>query len=89
MNALAARRELLVTEAALHRQILALEASQLRERATAARALLTHGRWWLQGGAALMGVVLGGRWRSLSAWLPLVLTAVQGLKRTRQVKEEG
>lgn len=81
MNALKARKALLLAEADLHRQILTLERSQWRERAEQARQLAGEQRWWLIGGAALLGVACARRWRDLAGWLPTIVRTARALLR--------
>ncbi|HWL16024.1 MAG TPA: hypothetical protein VNR00_10495 [Opitutus sp.] len=74
VNELAARKRLLLAEADLHRGILQLERERLCARGQAARATLAQHRWWLLGGAAVVGFLLTRRARGLAAWLPTVLS---------------
>jgi hypothetical protein len=76
---LAARKQALLAEAALHRQIIVIERLQMDLRVESIRQRFQSQRWWLMGGALLAGVVLrkaGG----LASWLPMGLTALRALQ---------
>lgn len=81
MNELLARKELLLAQSELHRQLLAAEWEQCRQRSGAARALVGRSRWLLLGGLVLGGVLVARRWRSVVVWLPTVLTTLRALRR--------
>ena len=80
MNDLAARKQLLIAQADLHRQLLALECSQLRGRWEKTSSFVEQNRWWLVGGAAIAGVLSVRHWRGLAQWLPALVTMWRALK---------
>ncbi|PTX98591.1 hypothetical protein [Opitutus sp. ER46] len=79
MNELAARKQLLIAESDLHRQMLATSTAQLRQGWSSVSGLaggLGGGsRWLLLGGLALGGFLAVRHWRSLLRWAPSVLGA--------------
>lgn len=77
MNHLAARKQLLVREAKLHREILALEGLNIRESVDRTRATLQANRWWLIGGIACVGWLLSGRLSGIARWVPAARTALR------------
>ena len=83
MNQLAARKQLLVREAKLHREILALEGLNIRETVDRTRANLQANRWWLIGGFACVGWLLSGRLAGISRWMPAAMTAARIAQRLR------
>lgn len=80
MNDLATRKRLLVLQADLHRQLAALECSRLRGRWDGAASFVEQNRWWLIGGAAVVGVLGVRNWRGLAQWVPTLVTAWRALK---------
>ena len=83
MNQLAARKQLLVREAKLHREILALEGLNIRETVDRTRVNLQSNRWWLIGGFACAGWLLSGRLAGISRWIPAATTAARIVQRLR------
>lgn len=77
LSDLAVRKRLLVAEAGLHREMLALEATRLAAPRLALAPLATRHPWWLLGGAAALGLVALRHRRTLADWLPLLLTAAR------------
>jgi len=80
MNELATRKQLLIAQADLHRQLLALELTQLNARREAAASFVDQNRWWVIGGAALVGVLGVRHWRGLAQWVPTLVTTWRALK---------
>jgi hypothetical protein len=80
LKALAARKQLLVAQADLHRQVLGLERARLQGRWNEASGFVDRNRWWLLGGAVVVGVMLVRRGRELSRWIPTILGIWQELK---------
>lgn len=76
---LRARKELLLAEADLHRQLLVLERLRWRRHGATARQFLDGKRGWLLGCAAIMGAVLARRWSGLAKWLPTALATARAL----------
>lgn len=83
MNHLAARKQLLVREAKLHREILALERLNIRETIDRTRENLQSNRWWLIGGFACVGWLLSGRLAGIAKWMPAAMTAARIAQRFR------
>lgn len=81
MNELAARKRLIVAQADLHRQLLALERRHLQERWAPVRRFAGRNRWWLLAGAVAGGLVLARGWRGWIGRLPAVLAAWRALQR--------
>lgn len=81
LNAFAVRKQLLVAQAGLHRQLLALESARIIDARRGARAFVDRNRWWLLGGAIAIGAVAARRWRSLFEWLPPLLAAARAFSR--------
>ena len=80
LKALAARKQLLVAQADLHRQILGLERRRLQGRWDDASGFVVRNRWWLLGGAVVVGVFLVRRGRELSGWIPTIFGIWRELK---------
>lgn len=75
LNALATRKQLLVAQADLHRQLLSMEVARLGNvRLGATGGSIAHHRWWLLGGAVLVGTILTRYWRGAAQWLPSALS---------------
>lgn len=81
VNELTARKELIVAESDLHRQVVRLERARWQQRGAAAREFAGRHRWWLLGGAVIGGAVLARRWRALAGLLPVALAAMRALRR--------
>lgn len=80
MNNLALRKQQLTIEAGLHRERVGLECARWLGRLNAAGSFTRNNRWWLAGGALVIGVFLTRRWRGLVQWLPAVATVWRVLK---------
>lgn len=81
MNDLAARKRLLIAKADLHRSLIGLECQQLRGRWDSASDLVQGKRWWLVGGACVVGGLLLTRpGRGLIRWLPTVIATWRSVK---------
>lgn len=80
MNDLATRKRLLVAQANLHRELLSLERARLGTRLETAGSFLDQNRWWLIGGAVVVGVLSVRHWRGLAQWLPTLVTTWRALK---------
>ena len=83
MNHLAARKQLLVREAKLHREIIALERLNIGETVNRTRDNLQSNRWWLIGGFACAGWLLSGRLAGIAKWMPAAMTAARIAQRFR------
>ena len=89
LNELATHRRLLVMEAELHRSLIGLERTSLRERLASlqtAREKVAATRPLLMAGGAVTGLLAIRLWRKLARWIPAVLTVlrcVQSLKGKR------
>lgn len=75
MNQLAARKNLIVAKADLHRQLFSLEHHRLQQRLNVSQLMAGNSRWWLVGGAVVAAVVFRPKWRTLAGWLPTLVTA--------------
>ena len=75
LNALRQRKQLLVLEADLQRQLVVLEYQQWQQRLSASQEKLHASRWWLAGGALVIGWLFTRKLPSLARWLPLALPA--------------
>lgn len=80
MNDLANRKRLLAAQADLHRAVVGLECARWQGRLNAAGSFTSNNRWWLAGGALVVGVLLTRHWRSFVHWLPTVTTVWRALK---------
>lgn len=81
MNHLATRKQLLIAQADLHRQLLALECAQLRGRWETTGSFVAQNRWWLIGGATVVGVLGIRHWRGLAQWIPTLITTWRALQK--------
>lgn len=81
LNALAARKQLLVAQADLHRQLLSMEVTRLGNARLGPDGVVTRHRWWLVGGAVVVGTVLTRYWRGVAQWLPPALSVARTLIR--------
>lgn len=80
LNELAARRQLLLLEADLHRSVIGLERESLRARFASlneARERVAAGGPWLVAGGAVAGLLAVRHWRKLARWIPTALTALR------------
>ena len=83
VNDLAERKRLLVLQAELHRQIIAIERARLQQRAAGARERFAATRWWVVGGVALLGWLSTRRVKFLVKRVPLAMTAWRMMKMRR------
>lgn len=81
LNELAARKQLLIAQADLHRQLLSLETSRIGAGGLGPGAFVERNRWWLIGGALAVGVVIARRWRGFAEWLPPILATARAFLR--------
>lgn len=77
LNALAARKRLILARADLHRQLLAVEGDRLQGRWDSAQSFVTRNRWWLIGGAVAGGALLTRGWRGLLSLTPTLFSVVR------------
>jgi hypothetical protein len=70
LNELAERKRLLILQADLHRSLAAASSRSLHARFSSAQEALHSNHWWLLGGTATLGLLLGGKWRGLARWVP-------------------
>jgi hypothetical protein len=83
VNDLAARKLLLVRQAQLYREILALERLSISETLDNVRGQLQSRRWWLIGGVACVGWLLSGRLSGIARWVPAALSAMRFAQKLR------
>lgn len=81
LSDLQARKELIIAEADLHRQLLTLERLRWQRRGAEAQQFIGTNRGWLVGGALLVGVVLMRRWNGFAQWLPTVIATTRAMLR--------
>lgn len=81
MNALARRKQELLHECELHRQLIALERLQLGWRWRQTRGSLRRQQPWLLAAAAIAGAVALPRLGRLARWLPTILALWRGFRR--------
>ena len=81
LNDLAVRKQLLIAQADLHRQLLSLESARISAGGFGASAFIDRNRWWLLGGAIVVGAVSARRWRDFAGWLPSLLAAARAFTR--------
>jgi hypothetical protein len=81
MNELLERKQAIIAQADLHRGLIALERLRLTQRSVNATAFLEHNRWWLLGGAVVVGAVISRRWRGFASWVPTLVATARGLLR--------
>ncbi len=79
LSDLRARKELILAEADLHRQLLMLERLRWQRRGAEAQQFVGEQRWWLLGGALAVGVILNRRWKGLAQWLPTVIATTRAM----------
>lgn len=77
LNALAERKQFLVTEAAIHRQLIANERLHLEARVASVRHHVASHRWWWIGGTVLAGWLATRGWGRVSRWLPAASTILR------------
>lgn len=75
VNRLSERKRLLVFQADLHRQLLAIERNQLRADVGDARDRLHASRWWLLGGTVAAGWLFTRKLPAIARWLPALMPA--------------
>ncbi|MEO7415283.1 MAG: hypothetical protein ABIZ81_18215 [Opitutaceae bacterium] len=81
MNDLAARKQAILAQADLHRQVFALERMQLEERWAAAHVLAGRSRWWLVGGGVVASLLFKPGWRNLMGLAPTLWSAWRAFRR--------
>jgi hypothetical protein len=81
LSDLRARKELILAEADLRRQLLTLERLRWQRRGAQAQELIADNRWWLIGAAAVVGAVVVRRWRGLADWLPGIVATARAMLR--------
>ena len=72
---LADRKQLLVMQGELHRQIIEIERFRLHHRLDEARERFHSNRWWLLGGLAAAGWLSTRKFGALVKLVPFVMTA--------------
>jgi len=80
MKDLAARKQSLVAQAELHRQVIGVECSQLHQRWTVARSIGERNRWWVLAAVGVGGWLLASRKRNVIEWLPTLLAVWRGFR---------
>jgi hypothetical protein len=83
MNDFTARKQLLIRQSQLYREMLALERLSITESVENVRGQLDSKRWWLIGGVAVMGWLFAKRVGGVARWLPAVLAAAKFAQRLR------
>jgi hypothetical protein len=87
LRELTERKRLLLIEAEMHRNFIALECESLRGRLaplqTVGRALGGLGTWFPAGGMA-GGMTAAGRWTRALRWVPAALTVWRWIRRWRR-----
>ena len=81
MNSLAGRKQLLVTQADIHRRLIALERAQLFEQIGSAPVLAPANRNWLLAAGTVAGFFVMRNWRGALRWLPTLLAAQRLFRR--------
>lgn len=79
LSDLRARKELILAEADLHRQLLTLESLRWQRRGAEAQQFVAGKRWWVLGGALVVGVLLARRWNGLAQWLPAAIATTRAV----------
>ena len=79
LSNLRARKQLILAEADLHRQLLTLERLRWEQRGAKVQQLVAGKRWFLLGGALVIGVVLARRWNGLARWLPTAIATTRAV----------
>ena len=72
MNNLTARKRLLIAEATVHRQLIALECENILHHVGRTQEAVRKKRWWLLSGAAVGGYLLPEKWRRYLRVVPLI-----------------
>jgi hypothetical protein len=83
LTELAQRKELLLMQSDLHRQLIAVERHHLQARFQSATDSVKTNRWWLVGGALGAGWLMRRSAGKLTRWLPLAATAWSFMKKMR------
>jgi hypothetical protein len=83
MNDLAARKQLLLRQSQLYRELFALERQSFAESADNLREQFQAKRWWLIGGVAVVGWLFAKRLGGIARWLPTALAAAKFARRLR------
>lgn len=81
LNELSVRKQLLIAQADMQRQLLTLECTRLGNPGAVANELIQRHRWWLLAGSAVVGIVLARRWRGFAGWLPPILATARAFLR--------
>lgn len=79
-----ARKQLLVRQAQLYREILAMERLGINETIEAAQQKIQSSRWWLAAGMACVGWMIAGRTGGIARWLPTVLAVARVAQKLRR-----
>jgi len=82
LNELAEHRKLLLLEADLHRNLIALEVEKLRDAVTdldSHRQQITSSPWLLAG-STITGLFALRHWRQVARWAPAAITVFQWVK---------
>lgn len=80
LKELAARKQLLLAQANLHRELLGFERLQFAHQTTVATTFLGRHRYWLLGGALVGGFLLARKRGGLVAWLPGALALLRSIR---------
>lgn len=78
---LRARKEMILAEADLSRQLFIFERLRCQRAAENAQRFVQEKRWWLLGGAAVAGLLIVRSRRPLAKWLPTVVSMMGALMR--------
>ncbi len=83
LNELSRRKELLLIQSDLHRELLAVEHHRLQSRIHAATQSIRENRWWLLGGTLGAGWLASRVGVRFAPWLSVATMAWRWLKKSR------
>lgn len=86
LNDLAERRRLLVVEADLHRNLIALEVENIRAKIEwlgRAREHVSSGKPWLAAGGVVAGLLAVRHWRKVIRWAPAAMSAFRWVRKLK------
>ena len=84
VNRLAERKQLLMLQADLHRQLIGMERIRWHTRFDSAHEQFHSQRWWVIGAVAGAGLLLARHLGGLTRWLPMAYTAARVAKSWRR-----
>jgi hypothetical protein len=83
LKELAQRKQLVLLQSDLHRELITVERHHLQARLQATTDSVKSNRWWLIGGALGTGWLMRRSAGKLTRWLPLAATAWSFIKKMR------